>query len=301
MGEFGATLMVAGSIPGRTQTLSIAIYEAVQAGQDGKANALVILTSVVCIVILLLAARLVGATAPAGGRTGFRVGRVAAVHAAAGGAVRALGRGQEPDIEGGGRAAAARRGPCAPAGTDPVRCGNWRGPAAAASPAGLRVPGLCAVPAPERAPERGVRAAEGLVESTQQPALRCGGAVVACFPHRHGGRSAAIADIRWPAPAHRPGARPGDPAAGVAAGRTVFRAGPRPAPASAPGTGNGAGQDRHPVAADQPRPAGRGRVRPAGGPRGGRPHRRQLTRDGSAGRWPATTESGAAGQRPPLP
>ncbi len=28
MGEFGATLMVAGSIPGRTQTLSIAIYEA---------------------------------------------------------------------------------------------------------------------------------------------------------------------------------------------------------------------------------------------------------------------------------
>ena len=60
MGEFGATLMVAGSIPGRTQTLSIDIYEAVQAGQDGKANALVILTSVVCIVILLLAARLVG-------------------------------------------------------------------------------------------------------------------------------------------------------------------------------------------------------------------------------------------------
>ncbi|MCS4279225.1 molybdate ABC transporter permease subunit [Stenotrophomonas rhizophila] len=60
MGEFGATLMVAGSIPGRTQTLSIAIYEAVQAGQDEKANLLVILTSVVCIVILLAAARLVG-------------------------------------------------------------------------------------------------------------------------------------------------------------------------------------------------------------------------------------------------
>ena len=60
MGEFGATLMVAGSIPGRTQTLSIAIYEAVQVGHDGKANALVILTSVVCIGVLLLAARLVG-------------------------------------------------------------------------------------------------------------------------------------------------------------------------------------------------------------------------------------------------
>ncbi len=60
MGEFGATLMVAGSIPGRTQTLSIAIYEAVQAGQDDTANGLVILTSVVCIIILLAAARLVG-------------------------------------------------------------------------------------------------------------------------------------------------------------------------------------------------------------------------------------------------
>lgn len=60
MGEFGATLMVAGSIPGRTQTLSIAIYEAVQGGHDDTANALVILTSVVCILILLVAARLVG-------------------------------------------------------------------------------------------------------------------------------------------------------------------------------------------------------------------------------------------------
>ncbi len=60
MGEFGATLMVAGSIPGRTQTLSIAIYEAVQAGHDHTANGLVILTSVVCILILLAAARLVG-------------------------------------------------------------------------------------------------------------------------------------------------------------------------------------------------------------------------------------------------
>ena len=34
LGEFGATLMVAGSLPGKTQTLSIAVYEAVQAGED---------------------------------------------------------------------------------------------------------------------------------------------------------------------------------------------------------------------------------------------------------------------------
>jgi len=59
MGEFGATLMVAGSIPGKTQTLSIAVYEAVQAGQDDTANLLVIITSLTCIVVLVAANRLV--------------------------------------------------------------------------------------------------------------------------------------------------------------------------------------------------------------------------------------------------
>jgi molybdate transport system permease protein len=58
MGEFGATLMVAGSIPGRTQTLSIAVYEAVQAGKDDVANFLVVVTSIVCISILLASGRL---------------------------------------------------------------------------------------------------------------------------------------------------------------------------------------------------------------------------------------------------
>ncbi|MES2129927.1 MAG: molybdate ABC transporter permease subunit [Pseudomonadota bacterium] len=58
LGEFGATLMVAGSIPGKTQTLSIAVYEAVQAGQDEHATLLVLLTSVTCIAILLAANRL---------------------------------------------------------------------------------------------------------------------------------------------------------------------------------------------------------------------------------------------------
>lgn len=58
MGEFGATLMVAGSIPGKTQTLSVAVYEAVQAGQDQIANTLVLVTSVVCVTILWLAGRL---------------------------------------------------------------------------------------------------------------------------------------------------------------------------------------------------------------------------------------------------
>ena len=58
LGEFGATLMVAGSIPGKTQTLSIAVYEAVQAGQDDVANTLVLITSAVCIAVLLAAGRL---------------------------------------------------------------------------------------------------------------------------------------------------------------------------------------------------------------------------------------------------
>ena len=58
LGEFGATLMVAGSIPGKTQTLSVAVYEAVQAGQDDTANLLVLITSVVCIAVLLGAGRL---------------------------------------------------------------------------------------------------------------------------------------------------------------------------------------------------------------------------------------------------
>jgi molybdate transport system permease protein len=56
LGEFGATLMVAGNIPGKTQTLSIAIYEAVQAGHDDTANILVLVTSATCVVTLCLAA-----------------------------------------------------------------------------------------------------------------------------------------------------------------------------------------------------------------------------------------------------
>jgi molybdate transport system permease protein len=58
MGEFGATLMVAGNLPGKTQTLSLAIYEAVQAGQNHLANGLVLLTSIVCLSILVVAGKL---------------------------------------------------------------------------------------------------------------------------------------------------------------------------------------------------------------------------------------------------
>ncbi|MDO9199154.1 molybdate ABC transporter permease subunit [Rhodoferax sp.] len=57
MGEFGASLMVAGSIPHQTQTLSMAIYDAVQAGQDDAALLLVLVTSVISIAVLVASSR----------------------------------------------------------------------------------------------------------------------------------------------------------------------------------------------------------------------------------------------------
>lgn len=59
LGEFGATLMVAGNIPGRTQTLPIAIYDAVQAGDAARANHLALALTLAA-VILLLGLRLLG-------------------------------------------------------------------------------------------------------------------------------------------------------------------------------------------------------------------------------------------------
>jgi len=55
LGEFGATLMIAGNLPGRTQTLSVAIYAAVQAGDDRTAGVMVAVISVTCVAALLLA------------------------------------------------------------------------------------------------------------------------------------------------------------------------------------------------------------------------------------------------------
>jgi molybdate transport system permease protein len=64
MGEFGATLMVAGNIPGRTQTASLAIYDAVQAFRYTDAHRLSLLLSLLTGAILLLLTRL-------GRRTGW--------------------------------------------------------------------------------------------------------------------------------------------------------------------------------------------------------------------------------------
>lgn len=55
LGEFGATLMVAGNIPGRTQTLAMAIYDAVQANDLGRANSLALLLVGIAFGLLFLA------------------------------------------------------------------------------------------------------------------------------------------------------------------------------------------------------------------------------------------------------
>ena len=53
LGEFGATLMVAGNLPGRTQTMSIAIYDAMLAGRTSDARVLAITLTLVSISLLV--------------------------------------------------------------------------------------------------------------------------------------------------------------------------------------------------------------------------------------------------------
>jgi molybdate transport system permease protein len=52
LGDFGVTLMVAGNIPGHTQTASLAIYDAIQAGRDTQAGALAAILTAVAILAL---------------------------------------------------------------------------------------------------------------------------------------------------------------------------------------------------------------------------------------------------------
>jgi molybdate transport system permease protein len=58
LGEFGATLMLAGNIPGRTATAPLAIYTAVQTGERGDALLLVTVLTALSCVVLLVAGRL---------------------------------------------------------------------------------------------------------------------------------------------------------------------------------------------------------------------------------------------------
>ena len=54
LGEFGATMMVAGNIPGKTQTMSIAIYTAMQGGNREAAYVWVFIVLAISFVIILL-------------------------------------------------------------------------------------------------------------------------------------------------------------------------------------------------------------------------------------------------------
>jgi molybdate transport system permease protein len=58
LGDFGTTLMVAGNIPGRTQTMPLAIYDRVQAGDDPGALTLSLILSLVAVAVLLSVALL---------------------------------------------------------------------------------------------------------------------------------------------------------------------------------------------------------------------------------------------------
>ncbi len=53
LGDFGATVMVAGNIPGRTQTLPIAVYDAVQANDQTTARTGALLLGGIAVVVLL--------------------------------------------------------------------------------------------------------------------------------------------------------------------------------------------------------------------------------------------------------
>jgi len=64
-GEFGATLMLAGNIPGRTQTMPLAIYEAVASGEDAQARWLALILTGISVTVVYLTNRL---SRPAGRR-----------------------------------------------------------------------------------------------------------------------------------------------------------------------------------------------------------------------------------------
>ncbi|RKU09705.1 molybdate ABC transporter permease subunit [Candidatus Poribacteria bacterium] len=58
LGEFGATFMVAGNIPGKTQTMALSIYHAVQLGQDITVYRLVFISTVVAFIAIWLTERI---------------------------------------------------------------------------------------------------------------------------------------------------------------------------------------------------------------------------------------------------
>ena len=58
LGDFGVTLMVAGNIPGRTQTASLAIYDAIEAHRESDAATMIIVLTAVCLGLLYAVGKL---------------------------------------------------------------------------------------------------------------------------------------------------------------------------------------------------------------------------------------------------
>jgi molybdate transport system permease protein len=58
LGEFGATFMLAGNIPGRTQTMPLAIYEAVMSGDDKRAQVLALILTAISVGAVYLTGKL---------------------------------------------------------------------------------------------------------------------------------------------------------------------------------------------------------------------------------------------------
>lgn len=57
LGDFGVTIMLAGNIPGKTQTVAVAIYDAVESGNGAVARWLVLIVSAITIAVLAMANR----------------------------------------------------------------------------------------------------------------------------------------------------------------------------------------------------------------------------------------------------
>jgi molybdate transport system permease protein len=58
LGEFGATVVVAGNVPGRTQTLALAIFDDIQLGRDQRASQLLVVCTLIAFAVIFTVERL---------------------------------------------------------------------------------------------------------------------------------------------------------------------------------------------------------------------------------------------------
>ena len=77
LGEFGATALVAGILPGRTETLALGIYSRVQLGEDGAALALCAASFALALAAMLVAEGWLGKQAASGARSELQARGVA--------------------------------------------------------------------------------------------------------------------------------------------------------------------------------------------------------------------------------